>query len=165
MKQKSKDDCWHYQILLQGVPRNAVAEDVERFLAGCQYDASAIQMFGRPQRAADRYLSSTTHLSMALFTRMCSLLVIRWISGLFVADHQLEQSLWSSPHRLRQHMHLLRRTEASVLITKSQCDFFSNLIHLQDKLSTFCFPVWIVYLLVQASSFHQRTIFIYSRKS
>ncbi|KAG5584524.1 hypothetical protein H5410_044958 [Solanum commersonii] len=41
-------------ILLVGVPRNAVAEDVERFLAGCQYDASAIQMFGRPQRAADR---------------------------------------------------------------------------------------------------------------
>ncbi|MCD7467550.1 hypothetical protein HAX54_005050 [Datura stramonium] len=41
-------------ILLQGVPRNALAEDVERFLAGCQYDASSIQMFARPQRGFDR---------------------------------------------------------------------------------------------------------------
>ncbi|KAJ8532896.1 hypothetical protein K7X08_015785 [Anisodus acutangulus] len=41
-------------ILLQGVPRNAMADDVERFLAGCQYDASSIQMFARQQRAFDR---------------------------------------------------------------------------------------------------------------
>ncbi|KAK4342954.1 hypothetical protein RND71_038770 [Anisodus tanguticus] len=41
-------------ILLQGVPRNALADDVERFLAGCQYDASSIQMFARQQRAFDR---------------------------------------------------------------------------------------------------------------
>lgn len=41
-------------ILLQGVPRNALAEDVERFLAGCQYDASSIQMFARQQRGFDR---------------------------------------------------------------------------------------------------------------
>lgn len=40
-------------IILHGIPRNALAEDVERFLAGCQYDASSIQMFGRPQRASD----------------------------------------------------------------------------------------------------------------
>ncbi|XP_059305674.1 uncharacterized protein LOC132057206 [Lycium ferocissimum] len=41
-------------ILLQGVPRNAVPDDVERFLAGCQYDSSSIQMFARQQRAFDR---------------------------------------------------------------------------------------------------------------
>lgn len=41
-------------ILLQGIPRNALADDVERFLSGCQYDASSIQMFTRQQRAFDR---------------------------------------------------------------------------------------------------------------
>ncbi|KAJ8538341.1 hypothetical protein K7X08_014881 [Anisodus acutangulus] len=51
---KYNDDCRHYQILLQGVPRNALADDVERFLAGCQYNASSIQMFARQQRAFDR---------------------------------------------------------------------------------------------------------------
>ncbi|PIN08040.1 hypothetical protein CDL12_19385 [Handroanthus impetiginosus] len=35
-------------ILLHGIPRNALADDVERFLAGCQYDPSSIQMFARP---------------------------------------------------------------------------------------------------------------------
>ncbi|CAH9091747.1 unnamed protein product [Cuscuta europaea] len=33
-------------IVLQGIPRNAVIDDVERFLTGCQYDAS-IEMFSR----------------------------------------------------------------------------------------------------------------------
>ncbi|KAL0344590.1 UNVERIFIED_CONTAM: hypothetical protein Sradi_4290300 [Sesamum radiatum] len=35
-------------ILLQGIPRNALIDDVERFLSGCQYDSSSIQMFVRP---------------------------------------------------------------------------------------------------------------------
>ncbi|CAN4116870.1 unnamed protein product [Withania somnifera] len=51
------DTLPHYDgktILLQGIPRNAIADDVERFLAGCQYDASSIQMFPRQQRAFDR---------------------------------------------------------------------------------------------------------------
>ncbi|XP_042510610.1 uncharacterized protein LOC122086013 [Macadamia integrifolia] len=34
--------------LLQGIPRNALPEDVERFLSGCDFDASSIQMFLRP---------------------------------------------------------------------------------------------------------------------
>ncbi|KAL3536338.1 hypothetical protein ACH5RR_004799 [Cinchona calisaya] len=34
-------------ILLQGIPRNALIDDVERFLSGCHYDASSIQMFSR----------------------------------------------------------------------------------------------------------------------
>ncbi|CAI9098119.1 OLC1v1034704C2 [Oldenlandia corymbosa var. corymbosa] len=34
-------------ILLQGIPRNALIDDVERFLAGCTYDSSSIQMFYR----------------------------------------------------------------------------------------------------------------------
>ncbi|GAV65000.1 hypothetical protein CFOL_v3_08515 [Cephalotus follicularis] len=35
-------------ILLQGIPRNASADDVERFLSGCNYDASTLEMFVRP---------------------------------------------------------------------------------------------------------------------
>ncbi|XP_011077407.1 uncharacterized protein LOC105161424 [Sesamum indicum] len=35
-------------ILLQGIPRNALIDDVERFLSGCHYDSSSIQMFVRP---------------------------------------------------------------------------------------------------------------------
>ncbi|KAL3825951.1 hypothetical protein ACJIZ3_021980 [Penstemon smallii] len=35
-------------ILMQGIPRNALIDDVERFLSGCQYDSSSVQMFARP---------------------------------------------------------------------------------------------------------------------
>ncbi|KAF3653740.1 putative pathogenesis-related protein 1A-like [Capsicum annuum] len=41
-------------ILLLGIPRNALADDVERFLVGCQYDASSIQMYARQPRGFDR---------------------------------------------------------------------------------------------------------------
>ncbi|KAL2509381.1 Ribosomal protein S24e family protein [Forsythia ovata] len=34
-------------ILLQGIPRNALPDDIERFLTGCQYDASSMQIFMR----------------------------------------------------------------------------------------------------------------------
>lgn len=34
-------------ILLHGIPRNALIEDVERFLSGCQYDSSSISVFMR----------------------------------------------------------------------------------------------------------------------
>ncbi|KAK9290839.1 hypothetical protein L1049_009017 [Liquidambar formosana] len=30
-------------VLLQGIPRNAIPEDIERFLSGCDFDASSIQ--------------------------------------------------------------------------------------------------------------------------
>eukprot|EP00262_Sarcandra_glabra_P005291 TRINITY_DN1670_c1_g3_i3.p1 TRINITY_DN1670_c1_g3~~TRINITY_DN1670_c1_g3_i3.p1 ORF type:complete len:234 (-),score=12.61 TRINITY_DN1670_c1_g3_i3:265-966(-) len=33
--------------LLQGIPRNALPEDVERFLCGCNFDASSLQIFVR----------------------------------------------------------------------------------------------------------------------
>ncbi|KAF4391484.1 hypothetical protein CsatB_017136 [Cannabis sativa] len=32
-------------VLLQGIPLNAVPEDVARFLSGCEFDASSIQIF------------------------------------------------------------------------------------------------------------------------
>ncbi|XP_072977197.1 uncharacterized protein [Typha angustifolia] len=35
-------------VLLQGVPRNALQEDVERFLSGCNFDPSSFQTFVRP---------------------------------------------------------------------------------------------------------------------
>ncbi|XP_058109921.1 uncharacterized protein LOC131253112 [Magnolia sinica] len=35
-------------VLLQGVPRNALPEDIERFLSGCNFDASSIQIIVRP---------------------------------------------------------------------------------------------------------------------
>ncbi|KAL5546260.1 hypothetical protein UlMin_005947 [Ulmus minor] len=34
-------------VLLQGFPRNATPMDVERFLSGCEYDSSSIQIFLR----------------------------------------------------------------------------------------------------------------------
>ncbi|KAI4349234.1 hypothetical protein L6164_009851 [Bauhinia variegata] len=34
-------------ILLQGIPRNAIAEDVERFLSGCEYDPTSLNFFTR----------------------------------------------------------------------------------------------------------------------
>ncbi|VFQ61371.1 unnamed protein product [Cuscuta campestris] len=37
-------------IVLQGIPRNAVFDDVERFLSGCQYDASSIDIRPMPLR-------------------------------------------------------------------------------------------------------------------
>lgn len=36
-----------FQILLHGIPRNALIEDVERFLSGCQYDSSSISFSTR----------------------------------------------------------------------------------------------------------------------
>ena len=35
------------QVLLQGIPPNANLEDIERFLAGCEYDPSDIRQFSR----------------------------------------------------------------------------------------------------------------------
>ncbi|XVE76281.1 hypothetical protein DITRI_Ditri12bG0159500 [Diplodiscus trichospermus] len=37
-------------VVLQGIPRNALVEDIERFLSGCDYDSSSIQTvaFTRP---------------------------------------------------------------------------------------------------------------------
>ncbi|XP_030451813.2 uncharacterized protein LOC115673703 [Syzygium oleosum] len=35
-------------LLLQGIPFSATPNDVERFMSGCQYDASSIQMMVRP---------------------------------------------------------------------------------------------------------------------
>ncbi|KAK7262999.1 hypothetical protein RJT34_30583 [Clitoria ternatea] len=35
-------------ILIQGIPRNAVFEDISRILTGCEYDASSINLFLRP---------------------------------------------------------------------------------------------------------------------
>ncbi|PWA83848.1 hypothetical protein CTI12_AA161810 [Artemisia annua] len=38
--------CWKL-VLLQGIPPNANLEDIERFLAGCEYDPSNIRQFSR----------------------------------------------------------------------------------------------------------------------
>ncbi|XP_010253414.1 PREDICTED: uncharacterized protein LOC104594694 [Nelumbo nucifera] len=35
-------------VLMQGVPRNALPEDIERVLSGCVYNSSSIQTFVRP---------------------------------------------------------------------------------------------------------------------
>lgn len=35
-------------VVLQGIPRNALLDDIERFLSGCVYDASTMQIFTRP---------------------------------------------------------------------------------------------------------------------
>lgn len=48
-------------IVLQGIPRNAVFDDVERFLSGCQHDASSIDIRPMAQRPG-----STESVKMAV---------------------------------------------------------------------------------------------------
>ncbi|KAF9605942.1 hypothetical protein IFM89_021268 [Coptis chinensis] len=36
-----------YQVLLQGLPRNALPEDIERFLCGCDFNSSSLHIFLR----------------------------------------------------------------------------------------------------------------------
>lgn len=38
---------WFPQVILEGIPRNAPVDEVERFLSGYGYDGSSIQMFVR----------------------------------------------------------------------------------------------------------------------
>ncbi|KAH7513241.1 hypothetical protein FEM48_Zijuj12G0176300 [Ziziphus jujuba var. spinosa] len=61
-------------VLLQGIPRNAVPEDVERFLSGCQYDSSSIQIFLRaaypdPIKMATIRFPSQTEAMNAFITK------------------------------------------------------------------------------------------------
>lgn len=50
-------------VLLQGIPREGTLVDIERFLSGCQYDASSIDMFMRAaikdKLATVRFLTQT----------------------------------------------------------------------------------------------------------
>ncbi|KAI3687973.1 hypothetical protein L1987_81679 [Smallanthus sonchifolius] len=58
-----------YQVLLQGIPTNAILEDIERFLAGCEYDPSNIRLLSRPgasgptRMAIVRFVSPTAAMS------------------------------------------------------------------------------------------------------
>ncbi|KAF8396699.1 hypothetical protein HHK36_018326 [Tetracentron sinense] len=61
-------------VLLQGIPRNALPEDVERFLSGCDFNASSIQMFLRsafpdPIRMALAHFSSQTQAMNAVLVK------------------------------------------------------------------------------------------------
>ncbi|KAG7027296.1 hypothetical protein SDJN02_11308 [Cucurbita argyrosperma subsp. argyrosperma] len=61
-------------VLLQGIPRNALVEDVERFLLGCDYDATSINMFFRasfpePMRLATVLFPSPTQAMHAFLTK------------------------------------------------------------------------------------------------
>ncbi|XP_022972751.1 uncharacterized protein LOC111471264 [Cucurbita maxima] len=61
-------------VLLQGIPRNALVEDVERFLLGCDYDATSINMFFRasfpePMRMATVLFPSPTQAMHAFLTK------------------------------------------------------------------------------------------------
>ncbi|XP_031111416.1 uncharacterized protein LOC116015476 [Ipomoea triloba] len=51
-------------ILLQGIPRNAQMDDVERFLSGCQYDISSVSMFSRTMQP--RYIENQEAIRMAV---------------------------------------------------------------------------------------------------
>ncbi|PWA83846.1 hypothetical protein CTI12_AA161790 [Artemisia annua] len=61
-------------VLLQGIPPNANLEDIERFLAGCEYDPSNIRQFSRqgpsgPTRMAlVRFISPTAAMT-AMITK------------------------------------------------------------------------------------------------
>ncbi|XAR50973.1 hypothetical protein NMG60_11005452 [Bertholletia excelsa] len=63
-------------VLLMGIPNNAVVEDVERFLSGCQCDMSSFQMFYRqimtlpdPIRMALVHFPSKAHAIHAFITK------------------------------------------------------------------------------------------------
>ncbi|KAK2984013.1 hypothetical protein RJ640_024227 [Escallonia rubra] len=60
-------------VLLQGIPRNALPDDVERFLSGCQYDSSfqlfARQAFPEPIRMAVVRFPSSTLATHAFITK------------------------------------------------------------------------------------------------
>ncbi|KAI8556492.1 hypothetical protein RHMOL_Rhmol05G0257100 [Rhododendron molle] len=70
------DDITPYDgkaVLLQGIPRNAVPDDVERFLSGCVYDASTMEIFVRPSpyliRMATVHFPSKTQAMHAFITK------------------------------------------------------------------------------------------------
>ncbi|KAK4798075.1 hypothetical protein SAY86_030401 [Trapa natans] len=61
-------------ILLQGLPRQALPEDVERFLHGCQYDATSIQVsyraaFPEPLKVATVGFPSRAQAMNAFITK------------------------------------------------------------------------------------------------
>ncbi|KAM0045446.1 putative nucleotide-binding alpha-beta plait domain superfamily, RNA-binding domain superfamily [Helianthus debilis subsp. tardiflorus] len=61
-------------VLLQGLPPNAILDDIERFLAGCEYDPSDIRLFSRPgasgptRMALVRFVSPSAAMS-AMITK------------------------------------------------------------------------------------------------
>ncbi|OAY41072.1 uncharacterized protein LOC110623640 [Manihot esculenta] len=61
-------------LLLEGIPRNAQPEDVERFLSGCEYDPSSIQLslrqgFPDPIRIARVRCNTRTQAMNAFITK------------------------------------------------------------------------------------------------
>lgn len=58
-------------ILLQGMPRNALLEDVERFLSGCEYESSTLKMFLRAGNPDPIRMATVTFPSAALAMHAC----------------------------------------------------------------------------------------------
>ncbi|KAL0545033.1 hypothetical protein IC582_020171 [Cucumis melo] len=60
-------------VFLQGIPRNALVEDVERFLSGCDYDASSINIyrgsFSEPTKMATVQFLSPIQAMHAFLTK------------------------------------------------------------------------------------------------
>ncbi|ONI03225.1 hypothetical protein PRUPE_6G245500 [Prunus persica] len=48
-------------VLLQGIPPNAVPEDVDRFLSGCEYDSSSLQLSFRPSQEPAKWATVRFH--------------------------------------------------------------------------------------------------------
>ncbi|KAL8504582.1 hypothetical protein ACS0TY_015953 [Phlomoides rotata] len=53
-------------LILIGIPRNALPEDVERFLSGCQFDSSLLDMFFRTRNQATIRMARVHFRSQAL---------------------------------------------------------------------------------------------------
>ncbi|GER57298.1 ribosomal protein S24e family protein [Striga asiatica] len=54
-------------ILLYALPRIALMDDIERFLSGCQYDSSSIEIFNRPSNPNNVGNASSVRMGLVRF--------------------------------------------------------------------------------------------------
>ncbi|XVE96786.1 hypothetical protein REPUB_Repub02eG0253000 [Reevesia pubescens] len=47
-------------VVLRGLPQTAILEDVERFLSGCDYDSSSIQMISFTKPGSNNFVKLAT---------------------------------------------------------------------------------------------------------
>ena len=114
------------QVLLQGIPPNANLEDIERFLAGCEYDPSNIRQFSRSM------------LNCLKLTRpalgFLILLMINVQDFLYLTIYYVYNSCWqgpSGPTRMALVRFISPTTAMTAMITKNRGFCNNNQISMQ----------------------------------